>query len=184
MPRRRGSSPPPLGFPDLESNTPALNREPRILTVVPMSRSDPVKAELKVDLEVLVVESGRPFRGTAVVTPREDFDAEGVNAMVIVTEVWLVDVWETDPQGRPRAALKHRAEPLFSDSVQVSPATRFIAGEPRSFRFEVFAPVFHPSRMGGEVLYEVAVQVLVNGRPGVSKRVSTAVIPTAATPLP
>lgn len=142
----------------------------------------PLKADMNLTLQSLTVENGQPFRGTASLVSRDNFNVEEVRMEIRVTETWQEPVWERDANGNQRQVMQKKENVLYSQNVPVSQPFEMHNGDSKDFPFEVTIPMRMSSRYGGAVAYSLKAVANVKERPDVTKSVSPMVMPATAAP--
>jgi hypothetical protein len=142
----------------------------------------PLKADMNLTLQSLTVENGQPFKGTANLVSRDNFNVEEVRMEIRVTETWEEQTWERDQNGNQRQVMQKKEAVLYSQNVPVSQPFEMHSGDTKDFPFEVTIPMRMPSKYGGAVYYGLKAVANVKGRPDVTKSVSPMVVPATVSP--
>jgi hypothetical protein len=141
----------------------------------------PLHADMEVDLESLSVEQGRPFKGNARLTSKEDFNVEESHLEIRVTESWEEPAWERDSNGNERQVMKRNEAVRYSQNVPISQAFEMHNGDLKEFPLEVTIPICSPTRYGGSITYAIKAVANVKGRPDVTKTINPMVVPSTGT---
>ncbi len=136
----------------------------------------PLKAQLNMNLQNISVSEGTPLKGSAVLTPGEDFQVEHVRMELRVWERYTEDQWVREGDRDVRRTVEKK-DTRYSQNIIISQAFAAQKGSATEYPFEVTMPRYVASRSNGAILYSLKAVANVKGRPDVTKEVTPSILP-------
>jgi len=145
----------------------------------PMSffkRLMPLKAQMSLNLQSISVNEGTPLKGSAVLTPEENFQVENVRMELRVWEKYMEDQWVREGNQDVRRSVEKK-DTRYSQNVIISQPFAAQKGTSTEYPFEVTMPRYVAARSNGAIIYSLKAVANVKGRPDVTKEASPSILP-------
>lgn len=136
----------------------------------------PLKAQMALDLQAPSVPEGTPLKGTASLTPEEEFQVENVRMELRVWEKYSEDQWVREGNQDVRRTVEKR-DTRYSQNVTIAQPFTTARGARTEYPFEVTMPRYVSSRNNGAIIYSLKAVANVKGRPDVTREINPDILP-------